>query len=46
MNDWMFPTIETKDLDNEIDKILNRSLSDVVRIFFSDLITRFKRRWC
>ena len=33
MNDWMFPTIKTKDLDNEIDKILSRSLLDVVCIF-------------
>jgi len=46
MNDWMISTVKTKDLDNEIDKILSRSLLDVVRIFFSDLITRFKRRWC
>jgi len=30
MNDWMFSTIKTKDLDNEIDKILSRSLVDAV----------------
>ncbi len=44
MNDWMFSTIKTKDLDNEIDKILSRSLVDAVYIIFSDLINIFKKK--